>query len=231
VAGSVRAFFITLLACRMPGHTGDQISQSGSQPVRQSYGPYHLAFALGLLLLALSFASGLHQLALRGELMRVHTEPWADARRSAERGGTDTAIREYLVGARVDVSGDWAWIQVGNLLRKAHRDPEAAAVYRKALEVDAGSIGAHAGLGELALDRGDTEAALRHFSTALAGQPRGAELHNSLGVAYAAARRYDDAVREFEAAIAFGHEPRFQANLDRARSERTAWAESARARP
>ncbi len=215
----------------MSGQASDEVSHSRSHSGRPPYGLYHLTLATGLILLALSFTSGLRQLALRGELLRVHNEPWADAGRSAERGETDAAIRQYLVGARVDVSGDWAWVQAGNLLRGAHRDDEAAAVYRMALGVHAGSAGAHAGLGELALDRGDLEAAFSHFSSALRANPRGAAFHNSLGVAYTAARRYDDAIREFEAAIALRREPMFQANLDRARSERTASGQSAPLRP
>jgi tetratricopeptide (TPR) repeat protein len=192
---------------------------------------YHVIFALGLFLLAVSFTSGLRQLALRGELLRVHTEPWADARMGAERGESDVAIRLYLVGARVDVSGDWAWVQAGNLLRGAHQGDEAAAVYRRALQVDAGSTGAHAGLGDLALDRGDLEAAFGHFSSALRSNPREASVHNSLGVAYAAAHRYDDAIREFETASTLKSTPLFQANLDRARSERAVLAKSAPSRP
>ena len=95
----------------MSGQASDEVSHRQPRLGRPPYGLYHLIFALGLLLLAVSFTSGLRQLTLRGELLRVHAEPWADARMRAERGESDVAIRLYLVGARVDVSGDWAWVQ------------------------------------------------------------------------------------------------------------------------
>lgn len=55
--------------------------------------------------------------------------------------------------------------------------------------------------GTQALERGDFASAIVDFEGAASRVPNDAELHNRLGIAYAAEGRRDDAIREFERAI------------------------------
>lgn len=56
--------------------------------------------------------------------------------------------------------------------------------------------------GTAALDRGDAPAAVRDLEAAVQLLPESSAVHNHLGLAYAAAERPDDALREFERAVA-----------------------------
>jgi Flp pilus assembly protein TadD len=56
--------------------------------------------------------------------------------------------------------------------------------------------------GTAALDRGDTGAAVRDLEAAARLLPESSAIHNHLGLAYAAAQRDGDALREFERAVA-----------------------------
>ena len=74
--------------------------------------------------------------------------------------------------------------------------------------------------GTQALERGDLPRAIADLEGAAALVPHDAELHNRLGVAYAAAGRRDDAIREFESAVALDCDHALAArNLRRARDE------------
>jgi Flp pilus assembly protein TadD len=56
--------------------------------------------------------------------------------------------------------------------------------------------------GTAALDRGDSGSAVRDLEAAARLLPQSSAVHNHLGLAYAAAQRQDDALREFERAVA-----------------------------
>ena len=55
--------------------------------------------------------------------------------------------------------------------------------------------------GTSALERGDSAGAIADLEGAAARVPRVSEVHNRLGIAYAAAGRREDAVREFRSAV------------------------------
>jgi Flp pilus assembly protein TadD len=56
--------------------------------------------------------------------------------------------------------------------------------------------------GTRALERGDTERAVRSLERAAERTPDASEVQNHLGIAYLAAGRRDDALRAFERAVA-----------------------------
>jgi len=56
--------------------------------------------------------------------------------------------------------------------------------------------------GTRALERGDPERAVADLEGAAERVPNESEVHNRLGVAYAATGRRDDAIREFRSAVA-----------------------------
>lgn len=69
-----------------------------------------------------------------------------------------------------------------------------------------------------ALDRGDAHAAVRDLEAAARLLPESSAVHNHLGLAYAAAERHDEALREFERAVEIDCENRAaQTNLASAR--------------
>ena len=73
--------------------------------------------------------------------------------------------------------------------------------------------------GTQALDLGDTSAAVHDLEAASRLLPESSAVHNHLGLAYAAAARHDDALREFERAVALDCENQAaQVNLARARA-------------
>ncbi len=55
--------------------------------------------------------------------------------------------------------------------------------------------------GTRALERGDASRAVADLEAAAARVPHASELHNRLGVAYAAEGRREDAIREFRSAL------------------------------
>ena len=74
--------------------------------------------------------------------------------------------------------------------------------------------------GTRALERGDLPRAIADLEGAAARVPHDAELHNRLGVAYAAAGRRDEAIREFRSAVALDCDHAVAArNLRRAQAE------------
>jgi Flp pilus assembly protein TadD len=73
--------------------------------------------------------------------------------------------------------------------------------------------------GTAALDRGDAPAAVRDLEAAALLLPESSAVHNHLGLAYAAAERHVDALREFERAVAIDCDNQAaQANLAGARA-------------
>jgi tetratricopeptide (TPR) repeat protein len=73
--------------------------------------------------------------------------------------------------------------------------------------------------GTAALDRGDAPAAVRDLEAAARPLPDSSAVHNHLGLAYDASDRPDDALKEFERAVAIDCDNRAaQANLARARA-------------
>jgi Flp pilus assembly protein TadD len=74
--------------------------------------------------------------------------------------------------------------------------------------------------GTAALDRGDSGSAVRDLEAAADLLPESSAVHNHLGLAYDAAERHADALREFERAVAIDCDNQAaQANLARARAQ------------
>src|SRR6201999_3215363 len=62
-----------------------------------------------------------------------------------------------------------ARVNLGNLLLRANRHPEARAHYEVALEADPDHAGAHQGMGAVLADEGDRDGALAHFRKGFRG--------------------------------------------------------------
>lgn len=97
------------------------------------------------------------------------------------------------------------------------RYPEALAAFQKALALDPADLDAQRGIANVWLDDDRYPEAIAAYERLLAARPGDAEAHNGLGIALMLAGRRDDALRSFQQAAAL--DPRFAANLERARSE------------
>jgi tetratricopeptide (TPR) repeat protein len=114
--------------------------------------------------------------ALSGQ--RVFDFGLGDLRERAASWGTTP-----LAGAAAPPKpGETAYgcLQEGLLLERAAKPDEAAAAYRKALELDPGLAAAHANLGALAHGRGDSGEARTAFEAALALDPEQPEARYNL---------------------------------------------------
>jgi len=109
------------------------------------------------------------------------------------------ALRMAVQCAPADAT---AHLNLGNACARLGRLEEAAASYRRALEIDHEFAEAHNNLGELHLQRGRAAEALRSCQQALRIKPYFAPAHQNLGKALVRLGRFDEAVRSCGSAIA-----------------------------
>jgi len=110
---------------------------------------------------------------------------------------------------RADPANPAANLEAGRICFAARLLPEAEQRLRAVLESSRASGGgeafqAHMLLGAVAEQRGDAEAAVRSYESALALRPGSHEALNNLGVARMTLGRYDEAAQDFSAAIRSG---------------------------
>jgi Tfp pilus assembly protein PilF len=79
-----------------------------------------------------------------------------------------------------------------------YRDSET--LYRETLRLNPGSWMAHDNLGELLVDEGQVDAAIRHYQTALDINPTFPGIHDNLGVAFLKEGRVDEAMAQLSRA-------------------------------
>jgi tetratricopeptide (TPR) repeat protein len=91
--------------------------------------------------------------------------------------------------------------QLGFVLAKQGKLPEAVQSYRRALALDPGSAEAHAYLGSALASEAQWDEAITHFEQALAARPENAELHDWLGVALREKGRQEEALPHFREAV------------------------------
>lgn len=102
----------------------------------------------------------------------------------------------------------------------AGRTAEAAAIYRRVLEVDANHPDALNLLGVIERNNGNVDVAIELGRKAIAAAPRSAAAHSNLGYSYLAKRAARAAVDQFQQAILF--DPRLTAARDGLRSAQDA---------
>jgi tetratricopeptide (TPR) repeat protein len=129
-----------------------------------------------------------------------------------EEGRCDEALREYELSVRVCPTFVRGWLAIASL--DAERGDECAelAACRTALALEPDSIVAGHRLARLLFDSGRLDESLAVFDRLTRRHPGRAVDHYDYGVALAAAERWSDAIREYEAAL------RLAPDLDVARS-------------
>jgi protein O-mannosyl-transferase len=92
-----------------------------------------------------------------------------------------------------------AQVNLGNILYKANRIPEAMELFNQAMRIKPAV--AHYSLGNALIDKGRTSEAIEEYQRALRINPDYAEAHNNLGGALLLTGRTSDAIAEFEHAL------------------------------
>ena len=115
----------------------------------------------------------------------------ADGRKNFER-----ALEEYVAAQRFNADRPEAQSALGNLHTTRGRDAEAAAAYRKAVELDPTFVQAAINLADLERARAREDEAERILRDVLKRAPQSAPAHHALGLALVRQKRTGEAVAE-----------------------------------
>jgi tetratricopeptide (TPR) repeat protein/cytoskeletal protein CcmA (bactofilin family) len=118
-----------------------------------------------------------------------------------QRGDRAEALTYFEAAAKVDPQNTWARCDAAAMLHELARASEAEAIYKSVLEADAKHVGALSGLGQLAKDRGDKEAALAHFEAAVAADPANPWVRCDAANMLRELARYDEAEMMFKTVL------------------------------
>jgi tetratricopeptide (TPR) repeat protein len=128
-------------------------------------------------------------------------------------GLTERALETYREALVRDPSSAQAHAETGGLLAELGRFEDAVRAYQRALELDAANAYATSGLalartrlGDARMHAHDWAAALEHYRDAAAREPDDVDAIDGVGRALAALGRFDDAVAQFERAVALNPE-------------------------
>ena len=158
--------------------------------------------------------AGLARAPARGALHQIGAEAICELGRALDLAGrADGAAAMYADAARIWPDLAEAYINLARLSGLRRRADDARALLVRALEANPLSGTAHEMLGRLLADQGDFAGATAHLREAVRISPLTAELHEDLGLSLAMARRPDDALGEFRAALELA--PDWPAALDR----------------
>jgi Flp pilus assembly protein TadD len=107
----------------------------------------------------------------------------------ARQGRPQEALAAFTEALRLDPNNAQAWNNKGNVLRILGRRTEAAADYQRAAELAPRDVDPLNGLGVLAVEAKDLDAAAEYFTRVLAVDPRYAEARLNLAVVEASRGR------------------------------------------
>jgi Flp pilus assembly protein TadD len=117
-----------------------------------------------------------------------------------DRKRFDAALEEYVAAQRFNADRPEAHAALGILYTMRGRDGEAAAAYRKALELDPTYVQAALNLADLHRAVAREDDAERTLREALKRSPQSAPVHHALGLALVRQKRTDAALAELAAA-------------------------------
>jgi tetratricopeptide (TPR) repeat protein len=138
----------------------------------------------------------------------------------AGEGQIDEAIAEFRAALQIEPGSAKAHRNLADALASAKRYDEAIEEFRRAAALDPTGA-AHYDLGSLLLELQRPGAAIVEFRAALQAAPRSVQTHNNLGIALGIQGRIDEAIAEFEQALAI--DPAFEdarRNLSMARAQK-----------
>jgi tetratricopeptide (TPR) repeat protein len=128
---------------------------------------------------------------------------------NAASAATDIAVSAIRRAVRLSPQSAVVWTARGAIMQMVEpRDyTHAVAAYRKAIELSPWDADAHRRLGQALLEMGSTDAAVEQFHLALSDDRGDPATLVAVGVLHLRARRYHDACRALNAAVA--NEPRY----------------------
>ncbi|MFO1361555.1 MAG: multiheme c-type cytochrome [Burkholderiales bacterium] len=127
-----------------------------------------------------------------------------------DRKRFESALEEYVAAQRFNADRPEAQAALGNLFAARGRDAEAAAAYRKALELDPTFVQAALNLADLHRAVAREDEAERTLRAALARAPQSAPVHHALGLALVRQKRTHEALAELALAAKLApDDPRF----------------------
>jgi tetratricopeptide (TPR) repeat protein len=128
---------------------------------------------------------------------------------NAASAATDVAVNAIRRAVRLAPQSAEVWTARGAILQLTEpRDyTHALAAYRKAIDLSPGDADAHRLLGQALLEMGSTDAAIEQFHLALTDDHGDPATLVAVGAMHIRARRYHDACRALNAAVA--NEPRY----------------------
>jgi tetratricopeptide (TPR) repeat protein len=120
------------------------------------------------------------------------------ARQRRDRAG---ALSYFEAAAKADPRNPWVRCDLANILRELSRFGEAEAMLTTVLDTDQEHVGALTGLGHIARQRGELDAALGFFEAAVKADAKNPDLRCELATVLREAARLDDAERLLKAVI------------------------------
>ncbi len=116
---------------------------------------------------------------------------------------TEAAVKMAFRAVDVVPGMAAAWVALGQALKAAARFDEAEQAYGQAIRLDAKSVPARIGMGELKIAQGHPDAALAEFEMVLKRRPAAIGAQLGLGNALALMGRNEEALARYETALTF----------------------------
>jgi tetratricopeptide (TPR) repeat protein len=120
------------------------------------------------------------------------------ARQRRDRAG---ALGYFEAAAKADPRNPWVRCDLANILRELSRFGEAETMLKAVTDDHKDHVGALTGLGQIARQRGELDAALGYFETAVKAEPKNPDLRCELATVLREASRLDEAERVLKAVI------------------------------
>jgi tetratricopeptide (TPR) repeat protein len=188
--------------------------------------PLRISLALSAALLFWSFVGGALYLITIQRRFPLGVDALDEAHWRLGRGDTKGALKEYRRFTSMSPFETRAQSEMGRLLLREGQLNEAAAAFEGVLRLQPRDLGALVGLGDVRLAQARGAEASSLYESALSQVPRSATLHKKAARAHALSGELDQAIAEFDAALALGPDPEASAGRERALAEKQRAAES-----
>ena len=151
-----------------------------------------------------------------------------------QRRDRTLALGYFEAAAKADPNNPWVRCDLANILRELSRFGEAEAMFKTVIDGHQEHVGALAGLGHIACQRGELDAAIGYFEAAVKADPQNPDLGCELASVLRESSRLEEAERALNAVVETHpqHAPALAAlgHLARQREDRPAtlrWFEAA----
>jgi predicted Zn-dependent protease len=111
------------------------------------------------------------------------------------------ALGYFEAAAKVDPNNLWVRCDLANIMRELSRFGESEAMFKTVIERDQEHVGALSGLGHIARQRGELDAAIGYFQAAVKADPNTPDLGCELASVLREASRLDEAEQTLKAVV------------------------------